>query len=83
MAFDFPNSPTVGQRFQPVGGPSWQWDGTTWSALAPALLTIISDTAPAGPVNGQLWWNSADANLYIYYDDGTSAQWVQTNSVGS
>lgn len=32
MAFDFPASPTVGQIFSPAGGPSWQWDGTTWLA---------------------------------------------------
>ena len=43
----------------------------------------ISDTAPGSPVNGQLWWNSADGNLYIYYNDGSSSQWVQINTVGT
>jgi len=27
-------------------------------------------------VQGQLWWCSADSNLYIWYNDGTSSQWV-------
>lgn len=37
---------------------------------------FIGDAAPANPLPGQLWWNSADGNLYIYYNDGTSSQWV-------
>lgn len=30
--FDFPNSPSVGQVYQPAGGPSWVWDGTVWKS---------------------------------------------------
>jgi hypothetical protein len=26
-----------------------------------------------------LWWNTTDSLLYIYYNDGTSAQFVQTS----
>lgn len=36
----------------------------------------ISDTAPVGPSPGDLWWDSTDGTLYIYYDDGDTAQWV-------
>jgi hypothetical protein len=44
----------------------------------PSGAPIVSDTAPAGPVTpGSLWWESDSANLYVWYDDGTSAQWVQ------
>lgn len=35
-----------------------------------------ADTAPVSPSDGDLWWNSTDGNLYVYYDDGTSSQWV-------
>src|SRR5215468_3498056 len=38
--------------------------------------TVISDTVPASPQVGQLWWRSTDANLYIYYNDGNSLQFV-------
>lgn len=41
---------------------------------AGGAVTTISDTAPVGPVNGQLWWNSTDSNFYIY--NGASSQWV-------
>jgi len=40
--------------------------------------TWIGATPPASPVTTQLWWRSdPDQNLYIYYDDGNSKQWVQ------
>lgn len=42
----------------------------------------ISDTAPAAS-QGALWWNSANGNLYISYNDGSSTQWVQINTVGA
>ncbi len=36
--------------------------------------TTASDTAPSSPETGQLWWDSSDGTLYIYYD----SYWVQS-----
>ena len=36
----------------------------------------ISDTPPASPTAGNLWWESDTGNLYIFYNDGNSSQWV-------
>jgi hypothetical protein len=37
----------------------------------------VGPDAPATPATGQLWWrNDPDGSLYIYYDDGTSSQFV-------
>lgn len=36
----------------------------------------ISDTAPGSPAAGDLWFSSVDGSLSVYYDDGTSLQWV-------
>ena len=36
----------------------------------------ISGNPPADPEVGQLWWNSTDGRLYIYYTDTDSSQWV-------
>jgi len=36
----------------------------------------VSDSAPAGPSSGDLWWESDTGRLKIYYADGTSSQWV-------
>lgn len=41
--------------------------------------TTISSTAPLNPTPGDLWWNDTDGVLYIYYNDGTSAQWVSVS----
>lgn len=38
--------------------------------------TVVSDTAPASPFNGKLWFDSTTARMKIWYDDGISAQWV-------
>jgi hypothetical protein len=39
--------------------------------------TYVGDTPPGSPTAGQLWWESDSGNLFIYYADGTSSQWVQ------
>lgn len=39
----------------------------------------IASTAPANPNVGDLWWNDTDGVLYIYYNDGTSSQWVSVS----
>lgn len=42
----------------------------------------VSDTAPSDASSGDLWFNSANLKTYVYYDDGSSAQWVATNPLG-
>lgn len=42
----------------------------------------ISATAPTSPVVGQLWWDSVGGQLYVWYNDGSSSQWVATNNGG-
>jgi hypothetical protein len=42
----------------------------------------ISGTAPANPSQGDAWWNSTDGNLYTWYNDGNSAQWVSVSAPG-
>ena len=59
-------------------------DGTTYARKNAAWVpvvggAIISDTSPAGPAQGQMWWDSSTGGLYISYNDGTSTQWVQVN----
>ena len=41
---------------------------------------ITNTTAPSGAVDGDLWWDDETGSLYIYYNDGTSSQWVQFNN---
>jgi hypothetical protein len=39
-------------------------------------LVFIGPDPPPNPQAGMLWWRTEDGNLYIYYDDGGSLQWV-------
>ena len=43
-------------------------------------LVQISDTAPSSPTQGSLWYNSSNGKTYVYYEDGTSNQWVEIGS---
>lgn len=85
MALNFPANPVIGDVYT-VGNSSWVWNGVNWASGAslegtqsPPIVTI-SDTAPIPTTLGELWWNSSTGQLKIYYDDGTSVQWVDANS---
>lgn len=43
---------------------------------------MIDAVPPANPQPGALWWNSTDGNLYIWYVDPTSSQWVSAFAGG-
>jgi hypothetical protein len=37
---------------------------------------VVGTAAPSTPAEGDLWWDSDNGKLYVYYVDGTSNQWV-------
>jgi hypothetical protein len=82
MSFNFPNSPTTNQLYPqpPIGGaPVWRWNGSSWVNVYGLQGTggiYVSDTAPTGIPDGSLWWKSDVGQLYVYYNDGDSKQWV-------
>ena len=45
-----------------------------------AARYTVSDTAPISPANGDVWFNSITTRTYLYYNDGTSSQWVEASS---
>lgn len=49
----------------------------------PGAQLYIGDNPPATPSQNTLWWESDSGILYVWYDDGTSAQWVQAVAVPS
>lgn len=83
MAINFPNSPTNGQLFiDGSSGNRWTWDSgnTCWVSTSTFTQTItVSTTQPGSPVVGQLWWNQDYGRLLVYYNDGTSYQWVDAS----
>lgn len=67
-----PTGPTGNQG--PAGTGATGPTGAT--GATGAYSVVISATAPVSPVPSDLWWNTEDGNLYIYYDDGDTEQWV-------
>ena len=81
--FDFPNAPTTGQTITMPDGTVRRWDGIKWAAgqTPTAPYVIIGDTPPANPQAGWLWFDSVGAQLYLWYNDGNSSQWVPSVAV--
>ena len=48
----------------------------------PSSSVSTGDTEPSDPKDGDLWWNTTDNTLYVYYNDGNTEQWVVTNPSG-
>jgi len=79
-AIDFPASPTNGQLFSPSNGGTYQWNGTFWLPIGNTTATIwVGDTPPASPIANQFWFNSALGQTFIWYNDGSTTQWVPAN----
>ena len=66
-----------------------KYDGTNWVVADDAVGSAsgtnvtVSDTAPASPTAGDLWFKSDEGRLKIYYNDGSSSQWVDTSPIGT
>ena len=50
-ALDFPNSPTVGQKFI-ASGKSWIWNGTVWEVFGAISVGPVGPTGPTSTVAG-------------------------------
>ena len=70
-------------------GEVLSWNGTDYDWVAQSggggggASVTVSDAAPSNPSAGDLWFDSTGLVLYVYYNDGDSSQWVQTNPSGS
>ena len=64
------------------------WNGTDYDWVAQSgggggASVTTADTAPSSPSDGDLWYDTTTLRLYVYYDDGSSSQWVKANPSGS
>ena len=63
-----------------VSATSFTGDGSQLTGIG---TVAIGDNAPGSPSVGDLWWESDTATGHIYYNDGSTSQWVQFNSGSS
>ena len=59
-------------------------DSSQWVEFSPGAggggggsAIEVGTAAPGSPSAGDLWWDSSDFTPYVYYNDGTSSQWVE------
>lgn len=53
---------------------------TAGTLVGGASKIVTDDSAPGNPEDGDLWFKTDDLDLYVYYDDGDTSQWVQVNA---
>ena len=54
----------------------------TWQTISSGASVTTSDTPPANPSDGDLWWDSQNGRLLVYYQDANSSQWVDASGRG-
>ena len=83
MAINFPDSPTNGDTFT-ANGVVYTYNATAalWDTIEASISVTVSDTAPTSPSAGDQWFDSADGSLSVYYNDGSSSQWISTSGPG-
>lgn len=59
-----------------LGSATKQYVDTSISNIDIPAAPETDSSPPQNPVTGQLWWNTNDGRLYIYYTDIDSSQWV-------
>ena len=75
MAINFPNSPSDGDTHQ---GFTYNSAKSKWSKVSGGggSSVTVSDSAPSSPSDGDMWYNSLSLKMFVYYNDGSSSQWV-------
>ena len=72
----------------PTNGQVLKYNGTNWindtdvttSGGGGGATVTVSDSAPTSPGSGDLWFKSDEGQLKVWYQDGTSNQWVDTSN---
>ena len=50
-----------------------------WAAIGGSVS--VGDAPPTSPQAGTLWWDSVGGQLYVWFTDADSSQWVVANNV--
>lgn len=79
MAINFPSNPNNGDTIL-VGNKNYTFDSASGVWDASGSLYTVSETAPTNAKEGDMWFDPSVLETYVYYNDGTSSQWVISNN---
>jgi hypothetical protein len=85
MAINFPNSPANGDTHV-SGEKTFNYDAAkgVWNLEGNLKVALdITSTPPSSPSHGDLWMDEATGDMYTYFTDTDSSQWIQINGVGA
>jgi hypothetical protein len=57
-------------------------NGVISASIAGTSGIAVGITPPPSPTQGALWWDATGGQLYVWYNDGNSAQWVTSVNQG-
>lgn len=66
------------QLLSTTGAGVLQWATVSGGGGGGATVVISGSPPPSGNV-GDIWFDSDDGRSYVYYNDGTSSQWIEMN----
>ena len=84
-AVNLPDNPSDGDT-QDVGGITYTYNSSKgyWTAAAGGgsgggggASVTTDDSAPGSPSDGDLWYDTDDGGMFVYYQDTDSSQWVE------
>ena len=56
------------------------YDGNVWGKIGGGAS--VSSAAPSAANEGDLWYDTDDGRMFVYYNDGGSSQWVDASPNG-
>ena len=75
------SSPVAGMfRYNTETNSFEGYSNAAWGAIGGSV--VMSSGAPPAASSGDLWYDSDDGRLFVYYNDGTTSQWVDASPNG-
>ncbi len=85
MNLTFPTPTVAGEIYVAENSVTYQWDGSKWTTqIRPSYANTGSNPGPNPPVAptpGTFWFDTVSGQLFTFFNDGTSEQWVETSTV--
>ena len=81
--YNFPDSPsnadtvTINGITYTYNSTKGYWTSSAGSSGGGGASVSTSDSAPSSPSDGDLWYDTDDGGMFVYYADGSSNQWVE------